>query len=367
MNTLKPSILLWPVILLSSVATAAEDASWVDRIAFKGDLRLRYEMIDLEGDDDVDRTRFRARFGFTAKASDDVKIVVRLATGGDDPVSTNQTFDDGFSTKDIGIDQAYVDWQITDGLNFYGGKMKNPLFRAGGVPLVWDSDLNPEGLALRYKSGMFFGNVGAFSVEQRSVGDDSMLYAAQAGMEFPLGEETSLTAGVGYFAYTDTIGNLPFYNGRPKGNTVELLGTAALPIGTYLYEYRNTELFAELDTQIGAWPLTVFVHATQNREVSVEDAAFAFGLTLGSAKNEGDIEINYMYADIEADSLIGAFSDSDFGGGGTDSDGHVLNVTYAISKTIALGGTLFVNNVNEFQGVERDYSRVQLDIEFKFD
>lgn len=48
---------------------------------------------------------------------------------------TSQTFDDGFSTKDIGIDQAYVDWKITDELNFFGGKMKNPLFRAGGVPL----------------------------------------------------------------------------------------------------------------------------------------------------------------------------------------------------------------------------------------
>lgn len=343
----------------------ADDESWVDRIAFKGDVRLRYETIDLDGVEGVERMRFRTRFGFTANVSDDVNFVLRLASGGGDPVSTNQTFDGGFSTKDIGIDQAYVEWKISDALNFYGGKMKNPLFRAGGVPLVWDSDLNPEGLALTYKSGMFFGTAGGFSIEQRAVGDDTLLYAAQAGMKFPIGEETGLTAGVGYFAYTNTIGNLPFYNGRPKGNSVDLLGTT-LPLGTYVYEYRNTELFAQLDTKIGAWPLTVFAHATQNGEVSIEDTAYAFGLTLGSAKDEGDLEINYVYADMEADSMIGTFNDSDFGGGGTDSAGHILNAKYAISKKIALGGTLFVNKVNEFQGTERDYSRVQLDIEFKF-
>jgi len=352
--------------LLIATPATAEEESWVDRIAFKGDVRLRYETIDLDEVANVERMRFRARFGFSAKVSDDVNFVLRLASGGGDPVSTNQTFDDGFSTKDIGIDQAYVDWKINDGLNFFGGKMKNPLFRAGGVPLVWDSDLNPEGLALTYKSGMFFGTVGGFSVEERAAGDDSLLYAAQAGMKFPMGDKTGLTAGVGYFAYTNTIGNLPFYNARPKGNSVELLGTT-LPLGTYLYEYKNTEVFAQLDTKIGEWPLTVFAHATRNGEVSVEDTGYAFGVTLGAAKNDGDLEFNYVYADIEADSVIGTFNDSDFGGGGTDSDGHVLNVKYAVSRKIALGGTLFINKVGGFQATERDYSRVQLDIEFKFD
>ncbi len=366
MNFYKTAILVSSIVLMAPAVSVADEDSWVDRIAFKGDVRLRYETIDLENVETVERMRFRARFGFAAQVSDDVKVVVRLATGGGDPVSTNQTFDDGFSTKDVGIDQAYVDWKITDELNFFGGKMKNPLFRAGGMPLVWDSDLNPEGLALTYKSGMFFGTAGGFSVEQRSTGDDSLLYAVQAGMKFPMSDKTSLTAGVGYFGYTDTVGNLPFYNGRPKGNTVDLLGTT-LPLGTYVYEYKNTELFAQLDTQLGSWPFKVFAHATQNNEVSIEDTGYAFGVTLGSAKNDGDMEFNWVYADIEADSVIGTFNDSDFGGGGTDSNGHVLNVKYAVSNKIALGGTLFINKVNGFQATERDYSRVQLDIEFKFD
>jgi len=348
------------LILMLAATPAVAQESWTDRIKFKGDVRLRYETIDLEGVEDRERMRFRTRFGLTGEVSDDVKFVFQLASGGGDPVSTNQTFDDGFSTKDIGIDLAYIDWKIRDGLNFYGGKMKNPLFKAGGVPLVWDSDLNPEGLAMKYTSGGFFGTAGAFSVEERSIADDSLLFAVQAGYKFPVGDSASVTAGVGYFAYTNTIGNFPFYNGRPKGNTVDI-------DNRYVYDYKNTEAFAQFDTNIGDWPFRVYAHFTQNNEVSVEDTGYAVGAKIGSAKSDGQMEFSWTYQDIEADSVIATYNDSDFGGGGTDSDGHLLKAKYAVSKKISLGGSLFINTIDKFLAAERDYNRLQLDVEFKFD
>ncbi len=358
MKLLTPMASALLVLMLAATPAAAQE-SWTDRIKFKGDVRLRYETIDLEGVEDRERMRFRTRFGLTGKVSDDVKFVFQLASGGGDPVSTNQTFDDGFSTKDIGIDLAYIDWKIRDGLNFYGGKMKNPLFKAGGVPLIWDSDLNPEGVAMKYTSGGFFGTAGAFSVEERSVADDSLLFAVQAGYKFPLGDSGSVTAGVGYLAYTNTIGNFPFYNGRPKGNTVDI-------DNRYVYDYKNTEAFAQFDTRIGDWPFRVYAHFTQNNEVSVEDTGYAVGAKIGSAKSDGQMEFSWTYQDIEADSVIATYNDSDFGGGGTDSDGHMLKAKYAVSKKISLGGSLFINTVDKFLAVERDYNRLQLDVEFKF-
>lgn len=346
------------VATLASTPTVAQD-SWTDRIKFKGDTRLRYESIDEDGEEDRNRMRFRARFGLNAEVTDDVKVVFQLASGGDNPVSTNQTLDDGFSTKDIGIDLAYVDWKIRDGLNFYGGKMKNPLYKAGGVPLIWDGDLNPEGFALRYSEGGFFGVVGGFSAEERSSTDDSLLFVVQGGYKFAVGENASLTAGAGYFAYTDTIGNSPFYNGSSKGNSVDINGD-------YIYEYKNTEFFAQLDTKMGDWPLKIYAHATQNSEASTEDMGYAFGAKVGSAKSEGASEFSWTYQDIEADAVIGTFNDSDFGGGGTDSEGHILKAKYAVSKMIFVGGTLFINKVDRFQGTEHDYNRLQLDVEFKF-
>lgn len=346
-------------LVAMSPAHAAE-SGWSDRLSLKGDVRLRYEGIDEDGEEDRDRMRFRARLGLSAAVSDDIEVVLQLATGGDNPVSTNQTFDDGFSTKDIGVDLAYVQWAANESLTLFAGKMKNPLYRAGGVPLIWDGDLNPEGFAATFESGAFFATGGAFSAEERSSADDSLLYAAQAGMNFDVSNGSTLTAGIGYFAYTDTVGNSPFYDGSANGNTVDAGGN-------YVFDYRNTELFAQYDTSVNDWPLRIYAHATQNNEVSREDTAYAFGARLGSAKGEGRSEFSWTYQDIEADAVIGTFNDSDFGGGGTDASGHILKAKYMLRDRIGLGGTLFLNDVDRFQGVEHDYSRIQIDIEFKFD
>jgi hypothetical protein len=213
---------------------------------------------------------------------------------------------------------------------------------------------------MKFTSGGFFGTAGGFSVEERSSADDSLLFVVQAGYTFAVGENASLTAGAGYFSYSNTVGNEPFYNGRSNGNSVDLNGD-------YIYDYKNTEVFAQFDTKVGDWPLRIYAHATQNNEVSTEDMGYAVGAKVGSAKADGDMEFSWTFQDIEADSVIGTYNDSDFGGGGTDSDGHLLKAKYAVSKKIFVGGTLFLNNVDRFQGAEHDYNRLQLDVEFKFD
>ena len=99
-------------------ATHAQ-SNWTDSISVKGDVRLRYEGIDEEGEEERNRGRFRARLGLTADVNENVKAVLQFATGGDNPVSTNQSFDDGFSRKDIGLDLAYLDWTPNDDWLWY--------------------------------------------------------------------------------------------------------------------------------------------------------------------------------------------------------------------------------------------------------
>ncbi len=350
------------MLLCSTVVKGAdaEQESWTDHFDFSGDFRLRYERVDEEFEANKSRMRFRARFGFATSPSDDVKFVLRIATGGDNPVSTNQSFGEGFSGRDLRLDLAYVDWKIRDGLNVHGGKIKNPLFKAGGVPLIWDGDLMPEGVALKYSSGKLFATVGGFSVERRNSSDDSLLYVAQLGAKFPISERNSLTVGTGYFAYTDTVGNSPFYNSKAKGNTLD-------DDGLYVHEYKDVEVFAQFNSMLRDWPVQVFAHAVQNSAVGTQDTAIAFGAKLGSAKDRGQAQFSWTYQDIDADAVIGTFNDSDFGGGGTDSSGHLLKAKYAYAKNVFLGGTFFVNEVERFQGSEHDYSRVQFDLEIKFD
>lgn len=354
------AIAIIATLIMSFSPARAEDKSWTDQVDFFGDFRLRYESIDEEFEVERNRMRFRGRFGFSATAIDNVKVVLRLATGGGNPVSTNQSFDDGFSTKDIGVDFAYVDWQISDALNFYGGKMKNPFFRPGGSSLVWDGDLTPEGLAINYSSGSVFAAVGGFSIEERSNSDDSLLYVAQGGVRFPFGERNELTVGAGYIAYTNTIGNEAFYDGKAQGNTLDINDL-------YVFEYKNTEVFAQVDTNLADWPVQIYAHYAKNNEVGRENIAIAYGAKIGSSKDRGQAQFTWIYQDIEADSVMGTFNDSDFGGGENDAKGHLLKAKYGFSKKIFVSGAIFVNKVERFQGTEHDYNRIQLDLEIKFD
>ena len=213
----------------------------------------------------------------------------------------------------------------------------------------------------KYNAGIFFGNVGRFSAEERSGQDDSVLYIGQLGLVTGLSERAKLTAGLGYFSYTNTIGNQPFYNGAPKGNTVDANGDL-------VFEYENLELFVQMDTAIGGWPLQLYGHYTVNNEVDRQDTAYALGAKLGSTKQKGNMQFGWTYQDVEADAVIGTFNDSDFGGGGTDASGHIFSGKYMLTDNINVAGKLFLNQVDGFQGgVKRDFNRVQLDIEFRFE
>jgi len=142
---------------------------WAEKVKISGDLRFRHEHIDSETSGSVrwkkgrDRQRIRARLMLEAIINDEWDVAFRLASGERsiladeddmfaDPVSSNQTLKQNFSSKDIWLDLAYFNWHpaAREGLNVYGGKIKNPFYTVGKNQLVWDSDLNPEGIAATY-------------------------------------------------------------------------------------------------------------------------------------------------------------------------------------------------------------------------
>jgi len=327
-------------------------------VKVKGDFRYRYEFIDEQNSATRNRNRMRARVGVSGKVNDAVTAVVQLASGGDDPVSTNQTLDDSFSTKDLGIDLAYVTWQAAENIEVTAGKMKNPLHRAGGNALVWDSDLNPEGVALRIDRGRVFANAAGLFVEERSSSEDSFLLAAQLGFNTEFENGMDMKAGVGYFIYTNTAGNSPFYDGSAQGNTV--VG------GVLVNDYKELEVFAELGMMLGELPVSVFADWLQNTEVDAFDTAYAIGVKLGKTSAPGSWDFAWIYQDIEADALIGTFSNSDFSGGGTDASGQLFTGKYVVAKNWTAGFTYFLNETDKRAGADNDYRRLQADLQFKF-
>ena len=358
------SALLAASVAVPGAAARAQEASgvssWLESITWEGDLRLRYEGIDEEGEEERSRFRFRGRFGFASEFDDRMQFVVRLATSDGDPVSTNLTFGDGFSSKDIALDRVYLNWNATSDLDLRFGKMGVPWVRAGGNSMLWDSDFNPEGILAVYEKGSFFGNLGAFQAEERSASDDSWLYSVQGGVMFRPAETSRFRAMAAYFAYTNTIGNEPFFNGNPKGNSVDVNGNL-------ISDYEILELSTDYEAVIRGWPVRVFGVFAQNTAVDDGDTAYAVGFRLGNVNAQGTTQFSYAWHDTEPDAVIGTFTDSDFGGGATDSKGHFIKAAYGLRNNIELGATLIISEIEGFVGNEHDYNRIQLDVEFLFE
>jgi hypothetical protein len=286
-------------------------------------------------------------------------VGLQLATGGDDPVSANQTLDTGFERKPIGVDRAFFSWAATDELTFTGGKIANPFFRAGNHHLIYDSDLNPEGLALRYGRGDWFANYAGLWVEERSAADDSIMLGGQFGYRRTLDNGMRITAGASYYDYLQTQGQAPFWDGDAAGNRVDAGGN-------YFSDFNLTELFAELNFTAVMRPVTLFADYVVNSEADGADTGFALGASLGEISGEGTWRLAYAYQDLEADAVVGTFTDSDFAGGGTGGKGHVIDISYGFRDRLVFGLRYFLNDRDADTGNERDYNRLQADVMFNY-
>ena len=350
-------------------------STWADRITLDGDFRYRYERIDAEGSDVRSRNRIRARTNIKAQVADNIQVGFGLATGGDDPVSTNQTLGGGGSSKDIVLNLAYVDWEAIDGLHLLAGKFKNPLTRVGGQPLTWDGDWTPEGFALKYKRDWFFVNaIGSYLEGDSQKSNTNFSWGGQFGATGQLGD-VKLTGGLGYYSIK-TEGEATTY-GDPTdpgdffGNTA--IEPSGLACGTtpdvacvYDYDYLLTQVFAEAKFDIGSWPAVVFMDFVNNGDPSENDTGWMLGTTIGQAKDRGQMQFTYYYADKQADSMLGLVTDSDFGGGGTDSKGHWLQFNYGVNKSWTIGAQYFINETDLASASNNDFNRLMIDMQWKW-
>jgi hypothetical protein len=352
-------------------------ADWATKIKGRGDFRFRNENIWTErvvsgnavDAADRERMRIRARLGFDFKATDNVKGTLLFATGADDPRSSNQTLGGSGTRKSIGLDMAYIDWKFMDGGNLLLGKQVNPIFRPG-QSLFYDGDFNPEGGAVKFDRGMFFGTAYGWWLTEQYNSDpngensDANIFGLQAGMKFPLlGGETVLAAN--YYECGACEDNSPLYANSANGNTTYRVGTSTTNLLRYGYDI--VELSAQMGVTVANLPLTFWANYAQNMADDVEyDTAYAVGAMVGKASNAKTWEAGVFYQSIDKDALFGQWLDSDYGDGKTDADGWVLKAGYAPVRNFTMNATYFLNTINKDVGTALDYDRLQLDLNYKF-
>jgi len=201
-----------------------------------GDLRLRYEYRGgrLPSNDpdhpndwqERERERYRLRIGLRGTVLDDWFFGVRLETSAS-ARSTNVTFGGDTSTTSPGgggpfakgddgvfVGQAYGGYKGFPGFTFTGGRMPNPFVT---TRMVWDDDINPEGLAEQWKHTF---TIGGGAAEPVSYSKDGKNVAPPPPAE-PL-VKIDVFANFGQFVYDDSNPSNPI--GTPPTTTQPIGG-----------------------------------------------------------------------------------------------------------------------------------------------
>jgi hypothetical protein len=390
---------------------------WMDRISFEGDIRLRYQGDRYPPDnapafafpagqditnttEDRDRFAVRARLGMKLKFSDWLTGGMRLTTGNTTtPVSTNQTLGNSFNKYSMVLDQAYVRADPTEWLTISGGRIPNPWF---STELVWDEDVNFDGVAATYKprfneSVNGFLTVGAFPLQEVSdstttLAKDKWLVGVQGGMAWNLPHNSNVKVGLALYNFKNiegirNTGATTFYDltapqFRQKGNSlfdITGLGTGAL--------YGLTANFKELNLT-AAYDIARFdpVHVVltgdfvknigyDSAEISQrtglaapdpETKGYYTRVMVGMPRlrSQGDWQAHLGYKYLERDAVVDAYTDSDFHLGGTNAKGFIIGGSYGLGSNSWM--SLRWMSSTQISGAPLSIDVMQLDFNARF-
>ena len=251
--------------------------------------------------------------------------------------------------------------------------------------------------------------------------NDKWLAAAQAGINWKITSDLTARFAVSYYDFTNISGKLsdPFTplsasdagntdTTRPafsqRGNTYmplrDIVPTAANGYGNlYQYQYyglasqfRDVTLTAKLDyDHFDSIRLSLLGEAIKNvafdassvaaraysdgrvgrtinalKDFQGGDTAWLVAFQVGNPVLEkfGDWQASIGYRHVESDAVVDGFTDSDFGGGGTNVQGYTLGATMALSPTVRCG--LRWMSSNEITGPPLSTDILQFDINAKF-
>lgn len=346
--------------------------------------------------DDFNRTRLRLRFGATARVSDMVTAGFRIATGNTTgPTSTNQTMGQGLNKYSLVLDRGFLTVKPTSWLSLTGGRIANPFF---STDLVWADDLNFEGVATNISLPFSHSLTGFAAAGWFPLRTDNPLQSKsrdltglQAGLKWQIAATTELKLGAAIYNYRGINGAIEdSSNFSPSSVNTALPGTPLTSDYGSRYEYPNgmrqrgntlfitnalndnlaggtywglASKFQELNLT-GSLDIANFdpVHVVLTGDF-VKNLAFnrgkiaaRTGSTILDGKDYGYLgriavghpdmltpgnwNVSMTYRWLGSDAVLDAYTNSDFGLGGTNSKGYILGGSYGIYKNTWVSGRL---------------------------
>jgi hypothetical protein len=393
---------LFALPALSQAADLPGMLSWLDKVKLSGDIRYRHEFISSETSNsagakvriyDRNRHRLRARLGLQVTVNPLVDAYFRLGTstfasntnnpGAGDPISTNQDMSGGFTPKPFWLDRAYIDYHPWKFFAARAGKQPVPF---ESTDLVWDGDLNVEGVAALFTHKMdkneVYVRAGGFWAGERGASAtkhalDQGLFAGQIGGKLAM-DKLSCGLAVAYIDYGNVKGNPTLYTpNNGFGNSLTpISGRGAVDSLGYLNDYNIIDVTANFKYKLDKIEPSLVLDFATNSDPK-KDAAYdkklntswLAGLNLKFNKLPLDWDFAYNYRVVQKDALLGAYTDSDPAGGGTNFNGHKLALGFNVMTGTRLGFAYFKNikdSDNKNSSKHFNYDRVQADFEVKF-
>lgn len=278
--------------------------------------------------------------------------------------------------------------------------MPNPWM---GSDLVWDADLNFEGLAANYRLGLSRDNyysrfafltLGAFPLQEIELSsNDKWLFGGQLGFEWKFDGGSRLRLGAGYYAYQNIIGQ----RNAADSTLLDFTAPQFLQKGNTLFDIRNdvdtgTNLFAlasdfELANLtvgfdwkvsplyrialLGDYVRNVGYDEARTRarigfDLDPRDQGYLAELNFGASdmarRHAWRAFVGYRY--VEGDAVLDAFTDSDFHLGGTDAKGYYLGADFSVTPRVL--ARLRYLSANEIDGPPLGVDVLQLDFNAQF-
>lgn len=370
---------------------------WVNKFTPFGDLRIRHEgfydqQVPKSGGKPVharNRERYRWRLGLKYAYSEELGMTARLASGNpDDPISTNQTFGDEWTPKNVNLNWAYL--TVAPGKSFgirpglittNSGKFPNPMFRVD--EMVFDDDLAPEGfnqtIAFLDKPVGALDQVNLhlqeWNFQEVSNSHDGWMFGGQINPTAHVGDVV-LQGGLGqyYWLHPDLIAQASNTNSvlvlSNLVNTETEDGDETITGFQSGFNQTNVTISATIPNAAGSsMPLQFFGDYVHNfQAVNDHNDGVAGGVRLGKPKEPGDWAASLMYEWLEREAAVGDFVWSDFNNGGTNVMGPVIRLEYQLFKPLTLAAQSFFTQLIDPPDTldNRTQVRLQLDAQLKF-
>jgi hypothetical protein len=340
----------------TSAAAQEGDGPW----KFSGDARFRAEFNDTAGTSDRHRQRMRFRFGGSYTYNDEFTIGARAVTGNPaDPRSPHVDLGGGLGKMQLNLDRLYVQYtpEWFDGA-FVAGKFGNPVYRNPVYgELVWDADVQPEGLAVVYG----LGDMGPFSetgfigaqvaVLEQSASENIWATLLNWHGKVKRDDDSSIDLGVSYYHYGDLT---------PDGSGA-LLGIGnAVAGGEFVSDFGIMDAVVAYNTG----DYTVSTEIIKNLRAG--DGVGDSGYTFGGAMNTENGKFYYQFQSVETDAVMAYVSQDDFLYT-NNHDSHIVGWKKPLMEKLGVHVWLMASEMEDDGGAANDtIYRFRIDFNFKF-